>query len=129
MLALTNFELKRLKPKLDIVKKPENRVHELTDSNVSPRVALVTLASRLITLVVSPCDVWFRPCIAGQPFTDNSEVLASRALQSHFSHFDFSRLAPRKKFQCFALFICKGISTRAACVLCNSACTGAAPEI
>ena len=33
----TNFELKRLKPKLDIVKKPENRVHELTDSNVSLR--------------------------------------------------------------------------------------------
>ena len=32
----TNFELKRLKPKLDIAKKPENRVHELTDSNVSP---------------------------------------------------------------------------------------------
>ena len=31
----TNFELKQLKPKLDIVKKPENRVHELTDSNVS----------------------------------------------------------------------------------------------
>ena len=36
---LTNFELKRLnlKPKLDIAKKPENRVHELTDSNVSQR--------------------------------------------------------------------------------------------
>ena len=32
---LTNFKLKQLKPKLDIVKKPENRVHELTDSNVS----------------------------------------------------------------------------------------------
>ena len=32
----TNFELKRLKPNLDIAKKPENRVHELTDSNVSP---------------------------------------------------------------------------------------------
>ena len=32
---LTNFELKQLKRKLDIVKKPENRVHELTDSNVS----------------------------------------------------------------------------------------------
>ena len=31
---LTNFELKQLKPKLDIVKKPENQVHELTDSNV-----------------------------------------------------------------------------------------------
>ena len=31
----TNFELKRLKPKLDIAKKPENRVHELTDFNVS----------------------------------------------------------------------------------------------
>ena len=31
----TNFQLKRLKLKLDIVIKPENRVHELTDSNVS----------------------------------------------------------------------------------------------
>ena len=31
----TNFELKRLKPKLDIAKKPENRVHELTDSNAN----------------------------------------------------------------------------------------------
>ena len=31
----TNFELKRLKPKLDIVEKPGNRVHKLTDSNVS----------------------------------------------------------------------------------------------
>ena len=32
----TNFELKRFKrlnPKLDIVEKPENRVHKLTDSN------------------------------------------------------------------------------------------------
>ena len=29
----TNFELKRLNPKLDIVEKPENRVHKLTDSN------------------------------------------------------------------------------------------------
>ena len=31
----TNFELERLKPKIDIFKIPENRVHELTDSNVS----------------------------------------------------------------------------------------------
>ena len=31
----TNFELKRLKLKLDIVEKAKNRVHELTDSNVS----------------------------------------------------------------------------------------------
>ena len=34
----TNFESKRLKLnelKLDIVEKPENRVHKLTDSNVS----------------------------------------------------------------------------------------------
>ena len=31
----TNFELKQLKPKLDIVEKPENRVHKLTDSNAS----------------------------------------------------------------------------------------------
>ena len=30
-----NFELERLKPKLDIFKIHENRVHELTDSNVS----------------------------------------------------------------------------------------------
>ena len=46
---LTNFELKRLKPKLDIVKKPENRVHELTDSNVSRlerRVVENTLGKR-----------------------------------------------------------------------------------
>ena len=34
----TNFELKRLKPKLDIVEKPENRVHKLTDSNGAPVV-------------------------------------------------------------------------------------------
>ena len=32
----TNFEPKRLKPKLDIVEHPENRVHRLTDSNVFP---------------------------------------------------------------------------------------------
>ena len=30
---LTNFQLKRLKLKLDIVEKPENRVHKMTDSN------------------------------------------------------------------------------------------------
>ena len=29
----TNFQLKRLKLKLDIVEKPKNRVHKLTDSN------------------------------------------------------------------------------------------------
>ena len=40
----TNFELKRLKPKLDIVKKPENRVHELTDSNVSPSLKLTYIS-------------------------------------------------------------------------------------
>ena len=31
----TNFQIKRLKLNLDIVEKPENRVHKLTDSNVS----------------------------------------------------------------------------------------------
>ena len=31
----TNFQPKQLKLKLDIVEKPENRVHKLTDSNVS----------------------------------------------------------------------------------------------
>ena len=30
-----NFQLKRLKLKLDIVEKPENRVHKLTDSNLT----------------------------------------------------------------------------------------------
>ena len=47
----TNFELKRLKPKLDIVKKLENRVHEveLTDSNVSLQV-------RAVVRVVRPLD-------------------------------------------------------------------------
>ena len=29
----TNFELKRLKPKLDIIKNPENGMHRLTDYN------------------------------------------------------------------------------------------------
>ena len=42
----TNFELKRLKPKLDIVEKPENRVHKLTDSNG----ARMGRASRLLRL-------------------------------------------------------------------------------
>ena len=46
---LTNFELKRLKPKLDIVKKPENRVHELTDSNVSLQFELQELLARART--------------------------------------------------------------------------------
>ena len=31
----TNFQLERLKLNLDIVEKTENRVHKLTDSNVS----------------------------------------------------------------------------------------------
>ena len=31
----TNFQPKQLKLKLDFVEKPENRVHKLTDSNVS----------------------------------------------------------------------------------------------
>ena len=43
----TNFELKRLKPKLDIVKKPENRVHELTDFNVS-RIKYWAYLSKII---------------------------------------------------------------------------------
>ena len=33
MVDSTNFEIKRLKPELNILKKPENRVHKLTDSN------------------------------------------------------------------------------------------------
>ena len=37
----TNFQRKRLTLNLDIVEQPENRVHKLTDSNVSPRAARV----------------------------------------------------------------------------------------
>ena len=37
----TNFELKQLKLKLDIVEKAENREHKLTDSNVSRALARV----------------------------------------------------------------------------------------
>ena len=50
----TNFELKRLKPKLDIVKKPENRVHELTDSNVSlaPPPGRVDVLYNMIKIIV-----------------------------------------------------------------------------
>ena len=33
--------IERLKPKLDIFKIPENRVHELTDSNVSLKLGHV----------------------------------------------------------------------------------------
>ena len=36
----TNFQPKQLKLKLDIVEKPENRVHKLTDSNVSLKVGV-----------------------------------------------------------------------------------------
>ena len=44
-----NFELKRLEPKLDIVEKPENRVHELTDSNGAPTNA--TLVCKYISSI------------------------------------------------------------------------------
>ena len=44
----TNFQLKRLKLKLDIVEKPENRVHKLTDSNgaLNARRARATARAR-----------------------------------------------------------------------------------
>ena len=51
----TNFELKQLKPKLDISKKPENRVHELTDSNVSLMVR-AGVQVRAVVRVVRPLD-------------------------------------------------------------------------
>ena len=37
----TKFQLKRSKLNLDIVEKPENREHKLTDSNVSPAMHIV----------------------------------------------------------------------------------------
>ena len=51
----TNFELKRLKPKLDIVKKPENRVHKLTDSNVSRLGRSLRKFSRSCLLDLAKC--------------------------------------------------------------------------
>ena len=45
---LTNFQLKRLKLKLDIVEKPEHRVHKLTDYNGRARAPLIHLAQSLI---------------------------------------------------------------------------------
>ena len=59
----TNFELKRLKPKLDIVKKPEKRVHELTDSNVS----LTVDAQCTIKCTLHACSPYL-PCTV---FVDN----------------------------------------------------------
>ena len=40
----TNFEHKRLKPKLDIFEKPKNRVHKLTDSNSNGALSAVALS-------------------------------------------------------------------------------------
>ena len=64
----TNFQLKRLKLKLDIVEKPENRVHKLTDSNVSRAACSWQTAARLIrsncssikwlSLLVTKCPVF-----------------------------------------------------------------------
>ena len=63
-----NFELKRYKPKLDIVEKPENRVHELTDSNGALYAARAEIATRVkvgkiyvILCILSdcPCNGFF----------------------------------------------------------------------
>ena len=64
----TNFEPKRLKPKLDNVEKPENRVHKLTDSlsnwGTSDLAGSLTRPSRLYfksfrlltaRLLLAPC--------------------------------------------------------------------------
>ena len=47
----TNFQLKRLKLKLDIVEKPENRVHKLTDSNGALRAWWIRRALRALDLL------------------------------------------------------------------------------
>ena len=51
----TNFQLKRLKMKLDIVEKPENLVHKLTDSNgpLSKPEIYNTFVGTLLVLHVS----------------------------------------------------------------------------
>ena len=86
----TNFELKRYKPKLDIVEIPENRVHKLTDSNgtrlfyltkrargsLSPPSKAVARARRAFMQLFY---VWFRPCIAGQPLVRESYLDQTRA--------------------------------------------------
>ena len=53
----SNFQLKRLKLKLDIVEKPENRVHKLKDSNVSregsrDEITVVLVGTTVIQIVM-----------------------------------------------------------------------------
>ena len=56
----TNFQLKRLKLKLDIVEKPENRVHKQTDSNGSREIVGVLSLEilRLIGEIRNPNPSW-----------------------------------------------------------------------
>ena len=71
----TNLQLKRLKLKLDIVKIPENRVHKLTDSNVSgfPRQCSVTVCLTRAYQIKSP---------GGEELARGSEELAARTGRS-----------------------------------------------
>ena len=50
----TNFQLKRLKLKLDIVEKPENRVHELTDSDRGGKCKIANFVELRKGLGISP---------------------------------------------------------------------------
>ena len=50
----TNFQLKRLKLKLDIVEKPENRVHKLTDSNGARSIVVGVTGFKL---TISMCSL------------------------------------------------------------------------
>ena len=67
----TNFQPKRLKLKLDIVEKPENRVHKLTDSNAERSLDTVV---RAVSASVLPVWVDFTslkglPCAPGPATT------------------------------------------------------------
>ena len=73
----TNFELKRLKPKLDIVKKPENRVHELTDSNVSRSLGMFLEIVQMFVIV---------NCDKGLP-RRRADMCEFRRAQSRRTHF------------------------------------------
>ena len=80
----TNFQLKRLKLKLDIVEKPENRVHKLTDSNGAHKSTLV----QLFWLFIFSC----LPQLNGAPLESVSLCTRFSGF-STISSFGFNRLS------------------------------------
>ena len=118
----TNFQLKRLKLKLDIVEKPENRsVHKLTDSNVArarrvwskssiscisftrdagPKPHIVSGFSRLRRAEKNPRGPYI--CIVGQAYPGPAPTLSKHTharanSSSHHLDFGIKGLRPKAK--------------------------------